>query len=1228
MNSKLKFRPSNLRVGRVAPRAPRIDLQVSFPHDGAHGVTRPTSRFRFTGTMRDLSRGAFFGILLAAFALVPSFPALAEENAIRLLVKWEDGPNSPAAAAGNAQIGSTVKRNFSAIGWQLVELPPGMTASDGLKAYHQLGTVVAVEPDGRMAIHPPLLPATNSTPRPITIASQTPDDPHYPEQWHLPKIGAPTAWDVTTGSSNVVVAIIDTGVDYRNPDLAPNMWRNPGETGLDDQGRDKSTNRIDDDNNGYVDDVHGVDVVSGTGDPMDSGIFTPPNAPFYHGTFIAGMIGAVGNNGLGIAGLNWSVKLMAIRFLDANFQNYTVTRNWSGALAAWDYLLMMKRRGVNIRITNNSYGNYQESAALRDTIAQAGQEGILTVAAAGNAAGNTDVFSTFPAFMSLDSVVTVAATTDTDALAGFSNFGSSTVDLAAPGADIFSLSISNTYVSGSGTSFACPCVVGAAALLLAVEPALSVNQLKAALFGSVDQPASLRGRVATNGRLNIWRALSYLTNANAPAIVVTALPGGQRTPTNAPIQVTFNRAMNRSSVESNLVIEPATTGSFEWADDHGSFLFRPGAPLNSLTNYTVKILGTAQDAAGGTLDGDFDRIREGSPADDYVWNFRFPIPNDDFANAQSFSGSSGSIQASNRYATCEVIEPDHVGDRTSTSSVWYRWTAPQNGWFTFDLTVGTAFDSLLAIYSGEFITDLTAIATNDNHGTLQGSRVSFEVAAGTPCFIAVAGKSAHNGKYIIAPNQWGQFQMRWYPTPPPSFTGSQFYPPSGAPGAKITLNGTNFTGTTAILFNGISTSFTNAVGNNTDLRTTAFVPLDATSGPITVVTPHGNVTSASSFNVLPPDVTPPSLVRVTALAPATTNQTSTVALFFDEEVEQASAETVANYSINAGAVTIISAVLRADLKSVQLITAPLSPGTNYQVTVRNVTDRFPNSNAISAATRTFQATSLVLHLTFDDPLTPGANVAGVSEEGALIAEPLVVPGVSGHALSFDGANDYVEVPYSANLGITGDITLAAWIKRGTFNEYRTIVAKSNGRNLWDYDLYFAAGENTLRFWSDRQSPQEVASTGSVANQSWSHVAVTRRGGTVTFYINGAPAGTASVSGNFADNPFPVFIGTDDLDFGETTMFKGQLDDVRIYNQALSALELRKLTIPPLAISFAGGNVAISWTATGITYVLETSGDLSGGLWSSVVQTPIVQNGQNRVTLSVQEPKRFYRLRRN
>jgi subtilisin family serine protease len=793
--------------------------------------------------------------IVLATLLLGAHQILTAANEVGLLVKWKDGPESYAAAVGNAWIGSRVKRNFTALGWQLVQLPQGLSVSEGIKAYQELGTVTAVEPDGRTAIELPPPLSTNSVPRAISRHSQTPNDPRYSSQWYLPKISAPTAWDVTTGSSNVVVAIIDTGVDYTHPDLAANMWRNPGETGLDDQGRDKATNGIDDDNNGYVDDVHGVNVIDQTGDPMDIGFWDPPNSlatsPIYHGTFIAGIVGAVGDNGTGIAGLNWTVQIMAIRTYGGDRSDPRFIQvAWSDVLAAFDYVITMKRRGVNVRVTNNSYGGFLESVAVRDAVDAAGHEGILSVCAAGNNVVNGDVFSFLPASFNVASVISVAASTEADTLADFSNYGPSTVDLAAPGVNITSTWKGSEYRSGqNGTSYAGPMVVGAAALLLAADPSLTVHQLKAALFGSVDQPASLRGKVVTNGRLNIARALQYLTNADPPAIVITASPEGQRTPTNAPIQCVFNRPMNHASVESAFIITPPVGGTFEWSGDSRSFSYRHAAPFDATTNYIVRILGTAQDENGGTLDGDFDRTREGSPADDYVWTFRFPIPNDDFANARRLTGLSGSITGNNRYASDELDEPrTSLGDwRIYGSSLWYQWTAPApGGWTTFDLTSATAFDSMLIIYTGDRLNQLVPIIGNDNYGTKLGSRVSFAPVPGTNYSIVVASKDEFD------PTRAGTFRLTWYPTPSPGLTGWQFSPASGIPGAKVTLTGTNFTGATSVLFNGADATFANAPTNNLDLRITAVVPPDATSGPITILTPHGNVTSTASFQVLPP----------------------------------------------------------------------------------------------------------------------------------------------------------------------------------------------------------------------------------------------------------------------------------------------------------------------------------------------------------------------------------------
>ena len=245
---------------------------------------------------------------------------------------------------------------------------------------------------------------------------QIPNDINYSQQWALTKVSAPQAWDVFTGSTDVVVAVVDTGVDYNHEDLIANIWINPFEI---------PNNGIDDDNNGYIDDIYGADVINGDGDPMDdSG----------HGTHVAGIIGAVGNNSKGIAGVNWSVKIMAVKALDAGGVG-----DIASIIEALNYVLDMKRKGINIVAVNASYGcEGCPPMADKDLIASLGSEGIIFVTAAGNSGNNNDQTPTYPASYNLENIISVAAVDQNDNIASFSNYGATSVDIAAPGVNIIS----------------------------------------------------------------------------------------------------------------------------------------------------------------------------------------------------------------------------------------------------------------------------------------------------------------------------------------------------------------------------------------------------------------------------------------------------------------------------------------------------------------------------------------------------------------------------------------------------------------------------------------------------------------------------------------------------------------------------------------------------------------------------------------------------------------------
>lgn len=336
----------------------------------------------------------------------------------------------------------------------------------------------------------------------IVQGNVTPNDPQYGSLYGMTKISAPAAWDISTGSTNSVVAIIDTGIDYNHPDLVDNIATNS---------REIPSNGVDDDGNGYIDDYYGYDFVSNDSNPMDD---------HFHGTHCAGTVGAKGNNGKGVAGVSWTVKLMPVKVLDA-YGSGTLASVASGM----NYAV---KRGV--KILSMSLGTTSYSSTLENAVINARNSGALVIAAAGNSAVDTDVYPHYPSSYSQDNVISVAASTSSDSFAYFSNYGATSVDLAAPGDSILSTYLGGQYAYASGTSMATPHVAGMAALILAVNPSLSYSSVKSILLQTVDPISSMSGKLVSGGRANIYKAVLRAQNGQTPTPAPTTTPA----PTNTP----------------------------------------------------------------------------------------------------------------------------------------------------------------------------------------------------------------------------------------------------------------------------------------------------------------------------------------------------------------------------------------------------------------------------------------------------------------------------------------------------------------------------------------------------------------------------------------------------------------------------------------------------------------------------------------------------------------------
>ena len=381
--------------------------------------------------------------------------------------------------------------------------------------------------------------------------------------------GAEEAWGRDyVGSSQVVVAIIDEGIDISHPDLQQNIWVNPNEVAND---------GIDNDGNGRIDDVNGWDFFSNDKTVYDGGTGDR------HGTHVAGTIGAVGGNGIGVAGVAWNVKMISAKFLGPNGGSVTA------AIQALDYLTDLKvNRGVNIVAANNSWGGGGYSSALHAAIIRAANAGILFVAAAGNSTLNNDATANYPSnystlvsvpgtpAASYESVIAVASITSTGGLSSFSNYGATQVDIGAPGSSILSTLPGNTYGVYSGTSMATPHVTGAIASYAAAKPTASAAAIRQAILGSAVPTASLAGKTVTGGRLSVLDAINYVSIPTFSIASASGLESVNGVAGAIDFRVTLSAPLSQQITVNYATTNGTAAAGLDYTSTTGTLTFAPG----------------------------------------------------------------------------------------------------------------------------------------------------------------------------------------------------------------------------------------------------------------------------------------------------------------------------------------------------------------------------------------------------------------------------------------------------------------------------------------------------------------------------------------------------------------------------------------------------------------------------------------------------------------------------
>lgn len=632
-------------------------------------------------------------------------------------------------------------------------------------------------------------------------------------------ISATSAWDLTTGSTNVIVAVIDTGIRYTHRDLTNQMWRNPGESG-----GGKENNGIDDDNNGYVDDVFGINAIDDSGDPFDDND---------HGTHCAGTIGAAANDGNPHVGVAWRVRLMGCKFLGGSGGGST-----SDAIKCVDYAVSM-----GAKILNNSWGGGGYSQALYDSINNARTAGVIFLAAAGNSGTDNDQRPFYPCNYNLDNVISVAALTRNNVLADFSNFGETTVDLAAPGESIYSTTANSdtSYAIFDGTSMATPHVSGVAALIKALYPAADLAELRdRILLGTVQAPG-LVGMCTTGGRLDAYNSL---TISGSGIVQVSVNPASGDTLLASSTQPIFVSVSDLFPVINATVTGTISGGGSLTFLNNGvapdavasNGVYSANLAVPASTNpVTITITVSAPGKVGGTNVVTYSVVP--------------PPPNDNFTNASKIASAGGLFLSNNRFATMETGEPLPAGVTNAAGSLWWAWT-PNTSTNVFIDTTGSSIDTVLAVYTGSTLASLVPVASTNDVGLRKQGYVSFSATGGTAYRITVASAST---------NSMGSVQLRVTPGGQPDATAPQVLVSSPLSGVTVTTNlisisgaaadpAPNVTGVSEVLV-GVNGAISYSASGTTNWSAPALLAPGINNIIVSAVDAAGNVSSPVNLQV-------------------------------------------------------------------------------------------------------------------------------------------------------------------------------------------------------------------------------------------------------------------------------------------------------------------------------------------------------------------------------------------